>query len=49
MYRDVHLWRPVTGQLPVLAEPTNHHDKRVVAIYRDGEIVGHIPRELAGC
>ena len=46
VYKEV--WRLV-GQFPVLAEPTNRYDKRAVAIYRDGEIVGHVPRELASC
>lgn len=41
------VWRHVIGQLlPVLAEPANCHDKRVVAVYRDKEIVDHAPREL---
>ena len=47
VYKEV--WRPVIGQFPVLAEPTNCHGKRVVAFHRDGEIVGHVPRELASC
>ena len=47
VYKEV--WRPVIGQFPVLAEPTNCHDKQAVAIYRDGEIVGHVHRELASC
>ena len=45
VYKEV--WRPVIGQFSVLAEPTNCHDKRAVAIFQDAEIVGHIPRELA--
>ena len=37
IYKEV--WRPVIGQeLPVLSEPNNHHDRRVVAIYMDGEV-----------
>ena len=36
-YKEV--WRPVVGQeLPLLYEPNNHHDRRVVAIYMDGEV-----------
>ena len=31
----------------MLAEPINRHDKRAAAIYRDGEIDGHILRELS--
>ena len=46
VYKEV--WR-LFGQFPVLAEPTNCHNKQAVAIYRDGEIVGLVPRELASC
>ena len=31
VYKEV--WRPVNGQFPILAEPTNHRDKQAVAIY----------------
>ena len=34
--------RPVIGQeLPVLSEPNDRHDKRVVAIYMDG-VIGYL-------
>ena len=40
MYKEV--WRPVIGQeLPVFPE-----QRRAVAIYRDGVIVSHVPREM---
>ena len=41
-------WRPVIGQLlPVFSEPNNRHDRRAVAIYLDGVVVGHVPREIS--
>ena len=47
-HQKKYIWRPVVGQLlPVLAEPGNRHDKRAIAVYHDGEIVGHTPRELS--
>ena len=46
VYKEV--WRPIIGQeLPVLSEPSNIHDQRAVAIYLDGVVVNHIPREIA--
>ena len=41
------IWTPVVGEvLVVKIEPTNRHDI-AVAIYRDAEIVGHVPYNLA--
>ena len=37
IYKEV--WKPAIGQeLPVLSEPNNRHDRRVVAIHMDGEV-----------
>ena len=42
------VWRPVNGQEhSVLPEPNNHHERQAVAIYMDGVIVGHVPREIS--
>ena len=46
VYKSV--WTPIVGErLPVLREPDNPHDNRAVAVYLDGNIVGHVPRELS--
>ena len=46
IYKEV--WSPVVGELlPVLQESNNVHDRRAVAVFRDGNIGGHIPRELS--
>ena len=46
VYKDI--WIPVIGQqLCVLSEHNNPHHKRAVAVYKDGVIVGHVPRELS--
>ena len=46
VYKEV--WTPVIGEvLPVFPEPDNPHDKRAVAIFKEGSIVGHVPRELS--
>ena len=45
IYKEV--WSPVVGEpLPVLQESIIVHDRRAVAVFRDGTIVGHVPREL---
>ena len=42
-----HVWAPVTGEeLTVLPEESNIHDSHAVAVMKDDEIVGHVPREL---
>ena len=33
-------------QLPVSPESGNTHDKKAVAVYKDGSVVGHVPQEL---
>ena len=47
IYKEV--WSSVVGELlPVLQESrVNVHDRRAVAVFRDGIIVGHVPRELS--
>ena len=41
----MEIWTPVMGVVKI--EPTNRHDTHSVAIYRDAEIVGHVPYNLA--
>ena len=42
------IWTPVVGEMLVVKiEPTNRHDIHAVSIYRDAEIVGHVPYNLA--
>ena len=44
----MEIWTPVVGEMLVVRiEPTNRHDIHVVAIYRDTEIVDHVPYNLA--
>ena len=48
----MHTWKSVLlavmgEMLVVKIEPTNRHDIHAVAIYRDTEIVGHVPYNLA--
>ena len=46
IYKEVS--SPVVGELlPVLQETNNVHDRRAVAVFRDGNIVGHVPREFS--
>ena len=45
-YKEV--WLPVIRQLlPVFSEPDNRNDRRAVAIYLDGVVVGHVPKEIS--
>ena len=42
------MWSPVIGELlPVLQETINVHDRRSVAVFRDVNILAHVPRELS--
>ena len=44
----MEIWTPVMGEILVVKiEPMNRHDIHVVAIYRDAEIVGHVPYNIA--
>ena len=46
VYKSV--WTPVSGEeLAVTPEVKNSHDRYVVAVLKNGEVVGHIPRELS--
>ena len=41
-------WMPVAGQeLLLKRQPTNDHYVHAVAVYCDGQIVGHVPYNLA--
>ena len=52
--RGHHIYKEVTVEpchgvgelLPVLQETINVHDRRSVAVFRDVNILGHVPREL---
>ena len=45
-YMDI--WEPAIGEtLLTKMEPTNDKDSRAVAVVKDGEIVGHVPLNLA--
>ena len=38
-------WSPVLGEVVLCErEPNNQHDRYAVALLRNGEVVGHIPR-----
>ena len=42
------VWTPVIGDvLPVKREETNLYDRFAVAVLKDGEVVGHVPRVLS--
>ena len=36
----------IEQQLPVFPESDDTHDKKAVAVYKDGSVVGHVPQEL---
>ena len=41
-------WTPIIGEvLPVKRELTNNYDRFAVAVLKDGEVVGHVPRMLS--
>ena len=47
-YHAYQKWHPVQGDVLLLArEPTNATDKVVVAVIKNGDIVGHVPYNLA--
>ena len=39
---------PNGQQLPVFSEADNTHDRRAVAVYKDGSVVGHVPPDQRG-
>ena len=45
-YKDI--WQPTIGEvLPLKREPTNDNDRLAVSVERRGQVVGHVPRNLA--
>lgn len=45
-YKDI--WIPVPGEVLLLKrEPTNEVDKFTVAIYNEGDVVGHVPYNIS--
>ena len=46
VYKDI--WTPTLGgKLSTTAEPENHHDKYVVKVLKDNEVVGHVPSDIS--
>ena len=46
VYRDI--WTPEIGEkLACAIDKNNIHDSHAVGVLKDGEIVGHIPREIS--
>ena len=46
VYKDI--WTPTLGEkLSTTAEPENHHDKYVVKVLKDNEVVGHVPSDIS--
>lgn len=42
------VWCPVIGErLRCQREPSNQYDQWAVAVMHDGDVVGHVPRELS--
>lgn len=45
-YKDI--WVPVHGEVLILKrEPHNVKDKSAVAIYKEGDVVGHVPYNIS--
>ena len=45
-YKDI--WQPVVGEMLLLRkEPTNIKDRLAVCVQKEGQVVGHVPRNLA--
>ena len=45
-YKDI--WIPVPGEVLILKrKPTNVQDKSAVAIYNEGDVVGHVPYNIS--
>ena len=43
-----YVWTPIIGEvLPVKRELTNDYDHFTVAVLKDGEVVGHVPRTVS--
>lgn len=46
IYKDI--WEPIIGErLLISPEEGNEHDRTAVSILKEGQIVGHVPREMA--
>jgi len=46
VYQDI--WAPVTGEhLPCKTEDSNAFDPYVVAVKKDTDVIGHIPRKIS--
>ena len=46
IYKDI--WSPFTGErLAVQREDGNNHDRHTACLLKDGDTVGHVPRELS--
>ena len=46
VYKDI--WVPTLGEkLSTTAELENHHDKYVVKVLKDNEVVGHVPSDIS--
>ena len=46
VYKDI--WAPTLGEkLSTTAEPENHHDKYVVKVLKDNEVVGHVSSDIS--
>ena len=45
-YKEI--WQPVIGESLILkTEPTNVKDRLAVSVQKDGQVVGHVPRNIA--
>ena len=49
-YHDyLNIWSPQIGEiLEVKEEPNNTHDTKAVAVMKDEEVVGHLPKSISG-
>ena len=44
------IWDAVVGEMLECArEPLNEHDRYAVAVKKDGNIIGHLPRNISRC
>ena len=44
------IWTPVVGEeLTLQREDSNDHDLHAVAVVKDGNVVGHVPRSVCRC
>ena len=47
-HKYMGVWNPIQGQTLLLKrEPTNAKDKNAVAVLLEGQIVGHVPHNVA--